>query len=502
MRIWERLEELLDRYATAILGFLLIYVVGRSVIAGTGKGYWLDELLTQVVTSQGSVGKIMAALHAPIDGQPPLFYVVESFASRLVANQEIALRLPAALGAACAVLCVYIFLRRRSGRVIALLGAAFLITTAVSSFAVEARPYSLVLACISFALVCYQRSPSLKWMVLLGASLALAQSLHYLAVLNMVPFGLAELYEAIRTKKIRWGVWAALAFGTIPLLLFWNLITLNRAYYGPHHVALGYNLPFAVHAYGDLLNCEAAVGMGIVMVAAVGIAIAWRTPASESAGSKAEGHENEFVLIAGLLALPLIAYVFVLVTHGPMALRYFLPCVLGIPLCLGVAIERMPKQAVLVFAGYVLATAGITELHFWRSIARDRQGLANQRAATARIVETAGHSELPVVVPSGDVLWVVTYAFPNAPRRFAYLTKDQDGPANTTDKSLTNAQKYVPIQVRKAAEFIAANPKFLIFTPGEDAPSQWLMIRMLQERWSVELLNFDGVRSVYFVEKP
>jgi len=502
MWIWQSLQDFLAKYATTILSFLVIYVLGRSVIASTGKGYWLDELLTQLVTSQGSFGKVMAALHAPIDGQPPLFYVIERLASRLVGNQDIALRLPSALGAACTVVCVYIFLKRRSGRAIALLGSAFLLTAAVSSYAVEARPYSLVLACISFALVCYQRVSSAKWVALLGASLALAQSLHYLALVSMVPFGLAELYGTLRLRRIRWGVWAALAIGVLPVILFWNLIALNKAYYGPHHVALGYNLPFAIHAYGDLLNTEAATGMGIVMVAATGLAMSWRNPQFETDAKEREDRENEYVLIAGLLALPLIAYVFVLATHGPMTLRYFLPAVLGVPLCLGVAIARMPKQALALFAAYVVATAGIAELHFWRSIPRERAELANRRSATVKMVEDAGYPRLPVVVPSGDILWVVRYAFPDSPERFAYLTKDQDGPADTTDKSLTNAQRYVPIQVRRASEFIAANPKFLLFTEGDNAPGQWLMFRMLQERWSVALLGSDGVRSIYLVQNP
>lgn len=73
MRIWERLEGLLERFAPTVLGFLLIYVFSRSVRAGTGSAYWLDELLTQLVTSQGSLSDIMEALHAPMDGQPRYF---------------------------------------------------------------------------------------------------------------------------------------------------------------------------------------------------------------------------------------------------------------------------------------------------------------------------------------------------------------------------------------------------------------------------------------------
>ena len=497
----ERFERLLDKFAPALLGLLMVYAFARSVAAGTGKIYWLDELLTQLVTAQGSVSKIMSALRAPIDGQPPLFYLIENLASRLIANQDIALRLPASFGLVCTILFVYIFLRRESSRLIALLSTAFLLATAAWLYAEEARPYSMVVGCISLALVCYQRAPSPKWTVLLGASLALAQSLHYLAVLSFVPFGLAELAESLRAKKVRWGVWSALVVGALPLLLFWNLLALNKAYYGAYHAALGYNFARAVHAYGELLVTDGAVGMGIAVAAAVGLAISWRNPPREPDQPQLSGRQNEQILIAGLLGLPFIAYVFVLVTHAPMAARYFLPGVLGFPLSVGFTLARIPKQAALFFAAYLLATVGVTEMHFWRYIAAGRSDLANQGAATAKFIASVGHPQLPVVVPSGDILWVVRYAFPDSPGRFVYLTKDQDGPNDTTDKSLTNAQRYAPIQVQRASDFIAANPIFLIYD-GSGSPSQWLTLQVLREGCSVELLAADGNRAVYIVQKP
>ena len=82
----------------------------------------------------------------------------------------------------------------------------------------------MVIACIAFALVCYQRLPSLRWAALLGISLFLAESFHYYAVLAMIPFGFAEAVLLLRTRRIRWGVWLALACGTLPLIVFWPLL--------------------------------------------------------------------------------------------------------------------------------------------------------------------------------------------------------------------------------------------------------------------------------------
>ena len=503
MRIWEKIEKLSDTFAPALLGLLLTYAFVRGVAAGTGKAYWYDEMLTHLVIAQGSMSKIMSALRALVDGQPPLFYVIETVSTRLVANRDIALRLPAAFGVVCAMFCVYIFLQRQAGRLIALLSAAFLMTTvAFTAYAAEARPYGLLVACIAFALVCYQRSASPKWVVLLAASLMLAESLHYMAVLSMLPFVLAELFESVQLKRIRWGIWAAFASGAVPLLLFWHLLAMIKAYYGAHAVTLGFSIAFAVHSYGDLLVADGPIGFGIAMTAAIGIAITWRSPTRIGAEPARAAGGNERVLAAGLLALPLIAYVLVLATHGKMAVRYFLPCVLGISLSFGIALARMPKEATLVFAAYLFSTAGLTELHFWRFIGAERRDLAAKPAATLKLVDSVGYPQLPIVIPNGDVLWLAHYAFPQPPKRLVYLTQDEDGPGDTRDKGLAIAQRYVPITVLRAADFIASNPKFIIYVEGGNSQDTWITQRLLRDRWSVELLATDGFRAIYLLQSP
>ena len=52
------------------------------------------------------------------------------------------------------------------------------------NYAANARPYSLLMACIAFALVCYDRLPSFGWAILFGLSLAMAQGVYYFAILR------------------------------------------------------------------------------------------------------------------------------------------------------------------------------------------------------------------------------------------------------------------------------------------------------------------------------
>ena len=131
----------------ALLALLLIYAVLRSVLAAAGKAFWYDELLTVVVSSQGTWKGILTALRGPLDGQPPLFYVLENLASHLTSNEEIGFRLPSILAFPCTLACVFVYVKRHSGAIAGLFCALFLLmTTVFQLYAIEARPYGLVVA--------------------------------------------------------------------------------------------------------------------------------------------------------------------------------------------------------------------------------------------------------------------------------------------------------------------------------------------------------------------
>ena len=173
---------------------LVVYAAIRSVFLATSKPFWYDEMCTVLVTRLPSVSTIWRALKQAADGNPPLYYVVERVASRLVQNEQIAFRIPSIAGFCCAVVCVFLFVRKRSGPKIALVCTTLLLISLIfTTYAVEARPYSLVVAVFAIALLCYQHAPAKPWMLLMGFSLALGLAMHYYAVFTLVPFFLRKL---------------------------------------------------------------------------------------------------------------------------------------------------------------------------------------------------------------------------------------------------------------------------------------------------------------------
>src|SRR5262245_20150289 len=164
---WSKVEQFIEKQTPALLTVLLVYALVRSLLAATAKIYWYDELLTWLVASQKDWHGMVSAIWAPVDSQHPLFYLIEQSFLRLIPDADLALRVPSAAAFVITLLCVSTYVRRSGGQMVAFLcSTALLLSVIFRYYAEEARPYSLVVACVAFALICYQRSSSFKWVLL------------------------------------------------------------------------------------------------------------------------------------------------------------------------------------------------------------------------------------------------------------------------------------------------------------------------------------------------
>jgi 4-amino-4-deoxy-L-arabinose transferase-like glycosyltransferase len=412
----------------------------------------------------------------------------------------IALRLPSAASVVCTLLCAFLYARRRGGNVVALLSSMFLlISAAFQLYAQEARPYSIVLACITFALVCYQRAQSPIWVVLMALSLAAAQSMHYLVVLALVPFGLAEVAQSLETKKMRWGVWSALFFAVVPLILMRKLLLLNKAYYGAHFWALGFRFAAIPQMYEEFFLTSSKIAMAIAMTALAGVAATteWRLKRTDAEpASVGLSPRQEAVLLLALATLPFTAYVFTELTNSGMTSRYVLPAVVGVSLGFGYTLARGPRKGVLLFAAFVVTAVAVNELHFWRFVKAQRREVESKSVATGSFLASAGHDNLAVVVPHGSTyLWMERNLA--AASRLVYLRQDTEGPHATMDQGLALVPRFAPMQVRRVSEFLDGNREFLVYSEGQDF--DWLTTRLIGQGWIVQAIRYDGSRKVFLV---
>src|SRR5271170_4441588 len=112
-----------EKWIPRVVAALAIYSVAKNLIRAASKPLWFDEILTQAVSRQPNLSAIWNALKNGVDGNPPLFYLIERIASKLFSNELIAYRLVPALAFACILICIYYFVQKRSGAKVALICA-------------------------------------------------------------------------------------------------------------------------------------------------------------------------------------------------------------------------------------------------------------------------------------------------------------------------------------------------------------------------------------------
>ncbi len=495
-----------ERWATAGIWIVIFYTIFRNAFAAAAKPFWFDELLTVAVARQPTLSGMWKAFGQAEDSATPLFLLVEHFFSRLIPNQEIAYRVPAILGFACVLWCLFVFIRRRSGATVAFLCALLpMLTPLYKPYAIEARGYSLVVACISIALVCYQRAPRWPWVLLMAICLMAAEAFHYYAFFCFFPFGLAELVWSVREKKVRWPVWFALVAGFVPVALAWQRLLEIKRFYGTDFWGKP-TLALAANAYGLLLKTFAPIAIAVVAV--LGIASIWSmldaepSAIREKGGNGARSHEP--LLAVGLLTILLVELVVTRIVHGSLVERYALATALGLAIATGYLIDILGRRSVALVAIFLLVAISSDEGFFWLSERGHLGKLESPVSSVQALVAAAGHNDLPVVISDGEqYVQLAHYADAESSKRFLGLV---DHPAavkyagsDTLDRQMSVLPCCLALQIHDFQAFAPDHPRFLLYSEGADF--DWWPQRLAQDSYSLQTLEIDGGNKVYLADR-
>jgi len=496
-----------------LLVILIAYAAVTSFCRAAIKPFWFDEICTFIMVRQQRISTLWSALKQGADVQPPGFYVAERLATALVANENIGFRLLSILAFLCTVLCLFVLVRKRRGGMIALLCAAIpLVTILYDDFAVDSRPYSLVVACIAFALVCYQHAPAVRWMILMGFSLALAQSFHYYAAFSFLPFFAAEAVLLLAERRLRWPVWLALGGGLLPIIPFWPLLWPSRAIYGAHFWSLP-SLQMAEYSYGYYL--ENGPHTGITLAAASAFAVLGTMLATNRRRTRErialEVWLQEPVIILSFLSLPFVGVFLAELAHGGMSAKYVLPAMLGFPLAVAYVFPRLGPRSLAPISVLALFLLGVThqEKQFWSSY---RGHFSSPADSVEVLVGTAGHADLPVVVSDPqDFMPLSHYASPAwTPRFVALVDAPQDviyTGSDSADKELPILAAYFPLHVYGFTAFVAEHPVFLLYSSKGGAGSDWWPRKLKSDGYTLRpaavkpKAEFDFFHQVFLVSR-
>lgn len=503
---WQRNKE---RFLAGAVFFFIGYSIVRNVAKAAHRPFWFDELCTWILAHQPNLASLWKALTHAADSHPPPFYLVEKFFSHIISNDEIAFRMPSILGFSCVLWCLFIWLRRRHDSTVAFFACLIPFLTALyATYSTEARGYSLVAACLSIALVAYQHAPAVRWMLLLGFSLAAAEFFHFYSMFMMAPFFLAETVFFLKTKSFRWPVWGALACGLAPFIAFWPILAGIKGYYSEHpwmHPTIFGTL----HAYSWILGISTGPTSTLLQQAiwfllttgamGLGVLLLYRSFRSQ------DPLFHESALIAGFLLSPIFLYAVVKITHGVLSARYLLPIMFGIVLTAGRGLSHLSRRSMILIGSLLCACIALQEAAFWISFYGNYQLGFIQPKPVQDLVAKAGHSDLPVVVSDGhDYLESDHYATEAWKQRLTFLADPSGamafGRTDFNDKELLSLRNFATLRVFEYAKFKNSHSQFLLYSnPTPENNPDWFVLRLLSDGWSLQKLATDGNGSVYLV---
>ena len=512
MRLSEKLRHLDDRSAllektidqhpgwTVIIASLFYFLT--TVAVSYVKLMWFDELITLYVLRFNSFGQLWATLKTGVDLNPPLFHLITRASETVMGENAFALRLPCMMAFWIATLCVFDFVRRRTTVLYGLGAALFLLTTEAYFYAFEARPYAIVLACCGAMLACWQRAKGTehraRWLSGMALALAVAVSNHYYAVLLAAPVAMGEAVGNTLRRKIDWPVWAALALGLSPLLLFLPLIRVGMTLHKNRYV---WNKPqggFIWEAYGVLI--------GYALLLMVPVLIGWFAQHHARQADENTPHESaripaeEVACGLALCALPVIAYVLAVVLVGMISFRYTLPAALGFAVVFGFGAYKAgrARKAVglaattVLLAWFFVHTGLRAHIHYQE---HDRFSHFESQRVVSRL-------NLPLAVQEGMLMLPMAYYSPPEIRsRLTFLVDmnavDRFTTEDTPERLLVMGHNTFPLREQGLSEFRRQHSEYLVYA----VHAGWLVDVLVHDGAQVRLLQNGRHELLFLVDE-
>ena len=501
--------RLAPRLAALAFAAILVVVVALSLLAAVEKPFWYDEVCTIIVARQPDFAAIRRALDDAADSNPPVYYWIVRAGRIITSDEHLAYRLPSVLGMAITLGCTYVFLVRRVNPVPALIGVMLLLGTPLAGFALEARPYALMVGCIALSMVAWQRfDGSIRSILLLFASLSLGLSLHFYAVLVWPAFVFAEAAVLAMTRRFRAGVWLAILSGLIPLIVFRRQLEHLRDYYSAGfwmQPTLGQvsQLPrylFNLDAWGWCFT----LGMIAALLLWIVRNVCGSGQAMREQKDAVTFQTAEYVLAVTLLGLPVTAFVFARLTHGGLTGRYVLPAILGGAIAVAHLSHRtrFPAQATLLFV--LVASVCVQSYPIYRKWLTG--ALAERRAVSQELKTLHDMSafRLPIVISSGvEYLRLAYYSPSNTGDELHTLTDATSAVAyaktDSVELNLLKLRKYFRLSVHDYREFATRHPEFLLVSHRCPDRFDWWPVKLVHDGHKLTLISAQGETRVYRV---
>ena len=503
--------------AKVFLAAIVLAVLVVELRAAALRSLWFDELSTLIVSSAPTMRQMFREI--PVDGNPPLYFLLARFCLHLPIRTELALRLPSIAAINVAALMIYLFVRRNARSIFAFFAMSIFLGSAMGSFAaMEARPYALLLCFTSVAICCWQSAARQRKrrLALAGIAAAMAGAIfshHYGVIYVTLPLLAGEGVRAWQNRRIDLPVVGAMLAGAATLLITFppmlheqagllRLVKQCSVFWARPQLG-----SFSVYwsVYSDTVpKPAAALALIVGALAAFPYAILARNGVFGKPAKPPSRPPIEDLAVGSALALLLpVMLVVTRIGTGYFWDRYAAGTALGIAVLSGLLLswlsERLPAIEAFVFAGilYSLSSAMIV---FWfvSPVQRFAGAQADPLFLSAPAQETIVIANAVRFAPAW---W---YADPAARGRLHYLS-DLDYAVKQLDfipeYTLTAEQQFGAPKLDSYKEFLAAHREFLLYCDGTSR-LEWVKNRLGGDGWQLVPIGSQGTRELFRVFAP
>lgn len=508
-----RLASRIDRGARLAAGWLEahpgIVLIVFSLLYGVGEASYAsaavlshDEVWTWLVTDLPGWSGIWEGLAGGADFHPPLHYMLAQSGRTLFGNSILGFRLGSILGFWLMSVCLFAFVKYRSGT---LFGAiAMLIPCAAASQhdAYVARGYALMLGFAALSMLCWQRASAGRWRPLslagLAVSIFLCIASHYYGVLIVLCLAAAEIVRGRERKRVDKPVWLAMGAGFSGLTVLWPFIQSARQQSPDFWAAPSLSGLFTV--YQELLFEAVSPAVFAFLGFLLLDRILRRCGVTDGAPRAKPAPPAEYALAVALSMLPFVAFALAKTVTNAFHAHYVLPTIVGLALCFVFHAQERAARRELLGIVVLLCFFGwfVIQQRFLFLYGRELDAQPPGASFSAVSFDAADpQGSLPIVAPNRVEYLQYVYYWPAEYTRRLYLLVPGSGPPD----HIESLARWSDLQVVKHAEFVAAHKRFLLYGMGGEL-GQWVLLRLADEGAAIEVKGSTRGQPIFEVTVP
>jgi hypothetical protein len=506
----------LPRLPAILVGVFTVGYFAATCDLAALRPFSFDELTTYNIATSPTVGDVLRTWRESYDGMPPVAHVATHVFGSALGFSHVTARLPSMVGFWLMCLSIFIFLSRRVGPMLALLGMLLPVTVpSAYSYAYEARGYGMVLAFSGAAMVCWDLAHGTRWrrIALIGLPISLAGAIatHLYAILVIFPPALGELARTIERRRVDWLVWLSLAAAGLVFLPAYPVISHIGGQPELANVSAGYNVSVSqlMGLWQQFLSTSATY-LGVLALVCI---YRDRMPTADESRER-QPSPPDWVLVLGFMALPAVGWLFANLVFGLLLFRYVIAAVIGfslvVPLLCRAFVRRRPEIALLLAGWVAVAAAGsiLASRHAMRTTTVTTEHVAAGRGCfrLLNLWKRLPADGLPIVVSDFNVFHQVHHYAPEALKhRLVFLVDREFG--RLVEPSMPFFAKVFRQRMEGFEEFVQSNRSFYLYDCG--APGRLPLVESLLGRGAslrdsglVETPDILLRRELYRVSMP